>query len=80
MSLWPLAREQNQDKKDCLHIPGLGDAAPRSVIPGFAVTGTVAEKLWLVLLLHFPHLDGAFGDRKKIIKDHLVLKDDVLHT
>lgn len=38
------------------------------------------EKLWLFLLLHSSYLAGAMGPEKKIMKDHFVSKDDVLHT
>ena len=45
------------------------------IIPNFAEPVSLAE----VLLLHFPTWMELL-DIKKIIKNHLVLKDDVLHT
>lgn len=83
MSLWPLSgfRSPGNSIGTGRIICISRGAPPHWVIPAFAVTETVAKILRLVLLLHFSRLDGAFGDRKKkIIKDHLVLKDDGLHT
>lgn len=56
-------------------------APPHPAIPAFAVTVTLAEKLWLVFFCTFvTWREPSDIEKKKIIKDHLVLKDDVLHT
>lgn len=55
-------------------------APPHPAIPSFAVTVTFAEKLWLVFFCIFLTWREPSDIENKIIKDHLVLKDDVLHT